>query len=94
MTLSESSILDRLRPPRSPLPSPARRELVGIQNDHTRCGRLCPYILGYTAICTTATKDYERTVAGDDERVLKGMSPTFLLQGCLRHRYIYLLFVD
>ncbi len=77
MTLFESSILDRLRPPRSPLPSPTRRELVGIQNDHARCGRLCRCILDYTAICATATKDFERTVAGDVERVLKGMSPTF-----------------
>ena len=65
MTLFESSILDRLRPPRSPLPPPTRRELVGIQNDYDGCGRLSRYILDHTAIRTTGTKDYERTVAGD-----------------------------
>ena len=65
MTLFGFSILDRLRPPRSSLPSPTRRELVGIQNDRAGCGRLSCYILDYTAICTTSTKDYERTVAGD-----------------------------
>ena len=77
MTLLESSILDRLRPPRSPLPSPTRRELVGIQNDHPRLRLLYRFILDYKAIRATGTKDYERTVAGDVERVLKGMSPTF-----------------
>ena len=76
MTLFESSILDRLRPPRSPLSSPTWRELVGVQNDRNGCGRLFRYILDYTAIRTTGTKDHERTVAGDVKRVLKGMSPT------------------
>ena len=75
MTLFESSILDRLRPPRSPLSSPTWRELVGVQNDRNGCGRLFRYILDYTAIRTTGTKDHERTVAGDVKRVLKGMSP-------------------
>ena len=65
MTLFEYSILDRLRPPRSPLPSPTGRELVGIQNDRPRLRHLYRFILDYTAICATGTKDYERTVAGD-----------------------------
>ena len=75
MTLLKSSILDRLRAPRSPLPPPTRRELVGIQDDHLRLRHLYRFILDYTAIRATRTKDYERTVAGDVKRVLKGMSP-------------------
>ena len=77
MTLFEFSILDRLRAPRSPLPSPTRRELVGIQNDHPRLRLVYRFVLDYKAICATGTKDYERTVAGDVKRVLKGMSPLF-----------------
>ena len=50
---------------------------MGIQDDYDGCGCLSRFILDHTAIRTTSTKDYECTVAGNVERVLKGMSPTF-----------------
>ena len=78
MTLFEHSILDRLWAPWSTLPPTTRRELVGIQNDHPRLRLLYRFILDHTAICATSTKDYERTVAGDVKRVLKGQSSHFL----------------
>ena len=75
MTLFKSSVLDRLRATRSTVPSPTRRKLVGIQDDHPRLRRLSRFILDHTAIRTSPTKDHECTMARNDKRVLKGMSP-------------------
>lgn len=94
MNLFESSILDRLRPPRSPLPSPTRRELVGIQNDHPRLRLLYRFILDYKAICATGTKDYERTVAGDVKRVFKGIPPLFCRDASCITIYICFFEID